>query len=155
MNRFALRDYRIKKDISEQEMAEALGVDLPTLWGIESNARGITTLEAQAYAKKLCDDSTEGNKKMSNITITIEGCCSMTKSELAKDIGEFLKGMTFGQVKITGADERDYYKGLLRDETVEIRVVPEELNIRDGFQGNREFAKKRYEEKKVILDEVI
>ena len=30
MNRFALRDYRIKKDISEQEMAEALGVDLPT-----------------------------------------------------------------------------------------------------------------------------
>ena len=62
MNRFALRDYRIKKDISEQEMAEALGVDLPTLWGIESNARGITTLEAQAYAKKLGDVTTEGNK---------------------------------------------------------------------------------------------
>jgi len=62
MNRFALRDYRIKKDISEQEMAEALGVDLPTLWPIESNARGITTLEAQAYAKKLCDKTTEGDE---------------------------------------------------------------------------------------------
>jgi len=34
-----------------------------TLWAIESNARGITTLEAQAYAKKLCDKTTEGNKR--------------------------------------------------------------------------------------------
>ena len=70
MNRFALRDYRIKKDISEQEMADALEVDLHTLWAIESDVRVITTSEAQAYAKKLSnkttegsDQSTEGNKK--------------------------------------------------------------------------------------------
>lgn len=50
----------------------------------------------------------------------------MTKSELAKDIGRFLKEMTFGQVNITGSDDGDHYKGLLKDETVEIRVVPEE-----------------------------
>jgi len=61
MNRFALRDYREKKDIPEQDMADALGVDLNTLWAIESNARGITTLEAEKYAKRLSYKPTESN----------------------------------------------------------------------------------------------
>ena len=63
MKRFALRDYRVKKDITEQEMADAIGVDLNTLWAIESNTRGITTLEAKKYAKRLCNVPAEGNKK--------------------------------------------------------------------------------------------
>lgn len=57
MNRFVLRDYRDKKGIPEQDMADALGVDLNTLWAIESNTRGITTLEAKKYAKKLCEQN--------------------------------------------------------------------------------------------------
>lgn len=90
---------------------------------------------------------------MSNIQITIKGCCSSSKSELAKIIGQKLKEMTFGKVYITGTDYKgDSYKGLLRDETVEIEVIPEELEIRSGFKGNLKFVKEQRFRNKIELN---
>ena len=47
----------------------------------------------------------------------------------------------------------DYYKGVLRDESVEISVIPEEQKIRAGFEGNREFVRQQRERLKMVLDE--
>jgi len=78
---------------------------------------------------------------------------SMSKTELAEVIGKKLKEETFGKVFIRGTDYKgDYYKGLLRDEEVEIKVIPEEFKIRACFQGNRKLAKKEHRRKKIKLN---
>ncbi len=97
---------------------------------------------------------------MSNINITIDGCCSMHKYEIAEEIGKMLKQMSFGQVNITGVDYKgDYYKGMLKDETVEIRVVPDmdsEQNLfSPSFKGNKEFVTQQRQRNRMVLDKVI
>ncbi len=91
-----------------------------------------------------------------NIKITIEGCCSMRKSEIAKIIGERLKEKGFGTVSIVGTDYKgEHSKGLLSDESVTIEVVPEKFEIRDGFEGNVEYALKSRERNKIELNTII
>jgi len=91
-----------------------------------------------------------------NINITIEGCCSMHKSEIAKIIGERLKETGFGTVFIIGTDYKgEYFKGLLSDESVTIEVVPEKFQIRDGFEGNMEYVLKSRERNKIELNTII
>ena len=59
----------------------------------------------------------------SDITIKIDGICSVRKSELGKHIGVLLKDMGFGKVKMVGKDKRGaYLKGLISDDSIEIKI---------------------------------
>jgi len=91
-----------------------------------------------------------------NIKLTIEGCCSMRKSQIAKIIGGVLKEIGFGTVSIIGTDFKgEYFKGSLSDESVTIEVVPEKFEIRDGFEGNMEYVLKSRERNKIELNAMI
>jgi len=95
-------------------------------------------------------------KTMGNIRIIIDGCCSMRKSDVARNIGKTLKEMSFGKVSVTGTDYKgDYYKGVLMDDIVEIQVVPEKMEIPPDFKGNREFIKQQRERNRITLNEEI
>jgi len=88
-----------------------------------------------------------------NIKITIEGCCSIRKSRIAEIMGERLRETGFGTVSIIGTDYKgEYFKGLLSDESVTIEVVPEKFEIRDGFEGNMEYALNSRERNKIELN---
>jgi hypothetical protein len=59
-----------------------------------------------------------------NITITVQGQCSERKYELAKDIAQFLKTRGYGKVTLSGIDDGNHIKGVIRTEKVNIEVIP-------------------------------
>ena len=81
----------------------------------------------------------------------------MRKSQMAEILGRKLKEIGFGKVMITGVDYKgDYYKGIVKDETVEIQVVPnmimEEGKTPVNFKGNIEFLKRQRERNRMPLN---
>ena len=55
-----------------------------------------------------------------NLTITIKGGCSESKSELAESLKRFLKNRGYGEVSVTGSTDDEPYDGLLMCESIKI-----------------------------------
>jgi hypothetical protein len=63
------------------------------------------------------------SNKMSDITIRIDGTCSVAKRELGTEIGLLLKDIGFGKVRMTGKDKRSSIsRRPLGKQSVEIKI---------------------------------
>ena len=70
-----------------------------------------------------------------HITITIQGHSSESKYQLAKSIGQFLKTRGYGKVTISGLDDGDHLKGIIKTENVNIEIKPKLQDLAKNFSN--------------------